>query len=113
MVIAELKYPKEKGWCHVWIFDHSSCHAAMADNALDAAKMNVNPGGKQRKMRDTVWKDAVLKMNDSRGVPKAMARVLTASVKNCAQIPARARNIALLYNACTRNISPIILRTDT
>ena len=29
-------------------------------------------------------------------------------VKNCAQIPARARNIALLYNACTRNISPII-----
>ena len=33
--------------------------------------------------------------------------------KNCAQIPARARNIALFYNACTRDISPIILRTDT
>ena len=30
---------------------HSSCHAAMADDALDANKMNVNPGGKQRKMR--------------------------------------------------------------
>ena len=29
-------------------------------------------------------------------------------VKNCAQIPARAQNIALLYNACTRDISPII-----
>ena len=26
-------------------------------------------------------------------------------VKNCAQIPARARNIALLYNACTRDIN--------
>ena len=25
--IAEIKYPKEGGWCHVWVFDHSSCHA--------------------------------------------------------------------------------------
>ena len=28
-----IKYPMEDGWCHVWIFDHSSCHATMADNA--------------------------------------------------------------------------------
>ena len=28
--IAEFKYPKSDGWRHVWIFDHSSCHAAMA-----------------------------------------------------------------------------------
>ena len=24
VVIAEVKYPKEEGWKHVWIFDHSS-----------------------------------------------------------------------------------------
>jgi len=75
--MAEFKYPKEEGWRHVWVFDHSSCHAAMADDALDASKMNVNPGGKQRKMRDTVWNGRVQKMNDSRGVPKGMCRVLT------------------------------------
>jgi len=51
--IAEIKYPKEDGWRHVWVFDHSSCHATMADDALDVNKMNVNPGGK-RVMRDTV-----------------------------------------------------------
>jgi len=45
--IAEIKYPKTQGWRHVWVFDHSSCHAAMADDALDASKMDVNPGGKQ------------------------------------------------------------------
>jgi len=39
--IAEVKYPKEEGWKIVWIFDHSSCHAAMPDDALD---MNVKPG---------------------------------------------------------------------
>ena len=44
--IAEIKYPKTQGWRHVWVFDHSSCHAAMADDALDASKMNVNPDGK-------------------------------------------------------------------
>ena len=45
--IAEAKYPREEGWRVVWIFDHSSCHAAMPEDALDASKMNVNPGGKQ------------------------------------------------------------------
>lgn len=53
--IAELKYPKSDGWRHAWIFDHSSCHAAMVDDALDVNKMNVHPGGKQRLMNDTIW----------------------------------------------------------
>ena len=74
--IAELKYPKEDGWRHVWVFDHSSCHAAMADNALDASKMNVNPGGKQRRMRDTVWRGMKQSMNDRHGVPKGMRQIL-------------------------------------
>jgi hypothetical protein len=74
--MAEVKYPKDDGWRHVWVFDHSSCHAAMADDALDAKKMNVNPGGKQRKMRDTVWGGMVQSMNDHRGVPKGMRQVL-------------------------------------
>ena len=60
--IAEIKYSKEEGWRHVWVFDHSSCHAAMADDALDVNKMNVKPGGKQRIMRDTTWNGKVWKM---------------------------------------------------
>lgn len=76
MDIAEIKYPKEDGWRHVWVFDHSSCHAVMADDALDVNKMNVNPGGKQRVMRDTVWQGQVQKMNFSLGVPKGMRTVL-------------------------------------
>ena len=71
--MAEVKYPKDEGWRHVWVFDHSSCHAAMADEN----KMNVNPGGKQRKMRDTVWGGGMVQsMNDHRGVPKGMRQVL-------------------------------------
>ena len=53
--IAEFKYPKKDGWRHVWLFDHSSCHAAMADDALDVDYMNVKPGGKQQVMHDTCW----------------------------------------------------------
>ena len=60
----------------MWVFDHSSCHSAMSDDALDASKMNINPGGKQRVMRDTVWKGKVQKMN-YRGVPKEIRAVLT------------------------------------
>lgn len=76
MEIAEIKYPKTLGWCHVWVFDHSSCHAAMADDALDASKMNVNPGGKQRVMWDTVWLGRVQTMNYALGVPKGMRVIL-------------------------------------
>ena len=74
--MAEIKHPKNNGWCHVWVFDHSSCHAAMADDALDVNKMNVNPGGKQRKMRDTVRQGRVQKMNYALRVPKGMHAVL-------------------------------------
>ena len=38
VIIAEIKYPKDEVWRHVWIFDHSSCHAAMADDALDVRR---------------------------------------------------------------------------
>lgn len=58
-------------------FDHSSCHSVMSDDALDASKMNVNPGGKQRVMRETVWKGKVHKMNYWGGVPKGTRAVLT------------------------------------
>ena len=74
--IAEFKYPKNDGWRHVWIFDHSSCHAAMAEDSLDVTKMNVNPGGKQRVMRDGYWNGKVFKMNFAIGIPKGMKTVL-------------------------------------
>ena len=80
MEIAEIKYPKEEGWRHVWVFDHSSCHAAMADDALDVSKMNVRPGGKQRIMRDTVWNGRAWKLyfteRDGRKVAKGLKMVL-------------------------------------
>ncbi len=44
--IAELRYPKKDGWRHAWSFDHSSCHAAMAPDALQVSELNVKPGGK-------------------------------------------------------------------
>ena len=55
---AEVKYPRDKGYRIVWIFDHSSCHGdgAYADDALNAHKMNVKPGGKQPAMRNTIWR---------------------------------------------------------
>ena len=38
--IAEIKYPKEDGWRHVWAFDHSSCHAA-----ISVLARNCKPSG--------------------------------------------------------------------
>lgn len=74
--IANIKYPKSEGWNVVWIFDHSSCHTAMAEDALDVAKMNVKPGGKQPRMHDTIWGGEVQKMNYSLEIPKGMKQIL-------------------------------------
>jgi hypothetical protein len=37
----------------VFVFDRSSAHEGYADNALNVNSMNINPGGKQKKLRDT------------------------------------------------------------
>ena len=37
----------------VFIFDQSSAHKGYADNALNVNSMNINPAGKQKKLRDT------------------------------------------------------------
>ena len=52
----------------------------MANDALDVAKMNVKPGGKQPIMHDTVWNGKRWKMyftaHDGTKVPKGMKMVL-------------------------------------
>ena len=74
--IVDVKYPREKGYRIVWIFDHSSCHGAYAEDALNAHKMNAKPGGKQPRMRNTVWQGKVQTMVFSIGVPKGLIQVL-------------------------------------
>ena len=49
--IFEFQFPDAIG---VWVFDCSSSHEALAPDALNINQMNINPGGQQRKMRDTV-----------------------------------------------------------
>ena len=42
--IAEIGYPREQGWRICLVFDNSSCHNAMAEDALNVNNMNVKPG---------------------------------------------------------------------
>ena len=50
--IAKFKYNNNKHSI-VFIFDQSSCHRAFSEGALNSARMNVKPGGKQPAMCDT------------------------------------------------------------
>ena len=74
--IAEIKYPRDQGYRLVWIFDHSSCHGAYADDALNAYKMNVKPGGKQPAMWNTIWRGKEYSMVFNLGIPKGLQQVL-------------------------------------
>ena len=74
--IAEVKYPTSQGYHHIWCFDHSCNHTAFAEDALIASKMNKGPGGKQPKMRDTVWNGQPQIMTLPDGRPKGAALIL-------------------------------------
>ena len=59
----------------MFLFDQSSGHTAYAEDALNANRMNVNPGGSQPKMRNTMWNGSVQTMVHKE-VPKGIRRVL-------------------------------------
>jgi len=84
--IFEAKFPHAIA---VFAFYNSTNHAAYADDALVAQKMNLGPGGKQRIMRSTIFVDAngqqknqEMKFEnnypnpDLRGKPKGIKQVL-------------------------------------
>ena len=85
--IAEFKYPARRNTL-VFVFDQSSCHKAFAEDALNASRMNMRPGGKQPCMRDTVWAGRVQRMVDDDGVPKGMKAVLEECGVNTEQMRA-------------------------
>ena len=39
---------------HYWVFDNSSCHDSIADDALCASKINIGLGGKQPQLHNTI-----------------------------------------------------------
>ena len=60
---------KSDGWKWIWVFDKSSCQTAMVEDMLDITR---RPGGKQLKMRDTIWVGKLQKLCFNVGVPKRM-----------------------------------------
>ena len=76
ITIAERKYPKETHSL-VFLFDQSSGHTAFASEALNVNHMNVNPGGAQQPLWDTIWDGWLRRMIFSDGRPKVMQEVLT------------------------------------
>ena len=71
--IFEAKFPNSQG---LFIFDNAPIHKKYPDDALNADRMNVRPGGKQPIMKDTVFNGEVQKMVTDAGLPKGMKLVL-------------------------------------
>jgi hypothetical protein len=64
------------GCIALFAFDNATSHSAFAKDALVASKMNWDDGGKQPKMRDTVFNGAVQKMVHLNGEQKGMKTIL-------------------------------------
>ena len=71
--IFERIYPQTSA---LFLFDNAPSHRKYADDVSNADSMNVGPGGKQPKMRDTMWAGGLQKLVDDSGTPKGMRAVL-------------------------------------
>ncbi len=60
----------------LFIFDNAPSHMKKANDALNADAMNVNPGGKQPAMRQTVYNGNIQEMTLPNGTAKGMKMVL-------------------------------------
>jgi len=64
----------------LFTFDQSSNHCAMAEDSLQASKMNLNPGGKVPKMKNGWYiKDGeriIQQMQNEEGIPKGIRAIL-------------------------------------
>ena len=60
--IAEMKYPKDKGYRLFGVFDQSGCHMAYSDDALNVNRMNAKEGGSQPCMHDTTYNGKTIYM---------------------------------------------------
>ena len=58
----------------LFLFDYAPSHKKRPEDGLDTSLMNVGPGGKQPRMRDTLWDGQVQKMVNESGVPKGLKR---------------------------------------
>lgn len=75
--IFELAFPSNK-FQGLFLFDNATNHRMLADDALDARKMNLKPGGKQSKMRPTQNPETKepQEMMCPDGTPKGIQQVL-------------------------------------
>lgn len=71
--IFEAKYP---GVQAIFLFDNTPSHRKLSSDALNVNSMNVGPGGKQMKMRDTIWQGEIQSLILPDGQPKGMKIVL-------------------------------------
>ena len=85
--IFEGKYPNHQA---VFLFDNAPCHRKCSDDSLNINRMNVNPGGKQPIMKDTIWNGQVQRLVTEDGIPKGMKLVLQERGVNTDGMNARA-----------------------
>ena len=95
--IAKQKYPAIS-YTVCWIFDQSSCHKAYAEDALNAKRMNLRPGGAQPQMRDTIWAGKVQRMVMPDGTPKGIKMVLEERGINTARMKADDMRVVLSFH---------------
>ena len=71
--IFEDKYPHAQA---LFLFDNAPSHKKYSEDSLNADRMNVRPGGKQPRLRDTVFNGQTQSMVLGDGQPKGMKLVL-------------------------------------
>ena len=73
---------KDLGRIGMFIFDNAPSHQKLSEDQLNVKVMNVGPGGKQPKMKNTICNGSTQSMSLPDGSPKGMKIALEESGVN-------------------------------
>ena len=99
LVLFEFLYPDNRLFA---VYDNATIHRSKGAYALDASIMNLSPGGKQRKQRDTTYTGLTTEESvrqslvDTNGVAKGLLAILRERGEQWTKSPSKKRAVALL-----------------
>jgi hypothetical protein len=98
LMLFEFLFPENRLFA---VYDNATIHRSRGNDSLDASVMNLSPGGRQRKQRDTMYKDktgvdVVQRLVTDSNVAKGLLQILSERGETWVKKPSKPQAVAML-----------------
>ena len=108
LMLFEFLFPENRLFA---VYDNATIHRSRGNDSLDASVMNLSPGGRQRKQRDTMYTDktgvsVVQRLVTDSNVAKGLLQILSERGETWVKKPSKPQAVAMLNKYDDSRTSP-------